>query len=1219
MLNQSALIKIFDVNPLPSLLLLPGDQNFTIIEANAAYLKINGGKKDDLIGRNIFEVFDHTEDSYTRVISDMQNHLSKVSHSGKAHKMALSGHVLKGQNDPREHYWEAEDVPVLSDTGKTEYILHTLTDITAQKTYEYLFENNPSSMLVWDFETGRIVDSNAEAELKYGYTKDEFLTLHIRQIRPKEDIKLIDKATKNEEAYGLVHKRLWRHKKKNGEIMFMEVNARLIDYNGRRASINQSIDVTEKVKAEKELKDSQDRYRLLFYYSPLPIWTYDFNTYQILDVNEMAIAHYGYSRAEFLSMTIHDYRPEEDILTVTDKVKEVRDKYGVHHFGIFNHIKKDGTLIKAAVSGFQLTYQDKDCMLVVCNDVTEREAALEKLKENEIKLLTAQKIARLGYLDLNIDQQSLYWSDEVYNIWGVSKNSFKVSFDSFFETIHPDDKLNFSKAQELAFAGNGILDYGYRIVLPDGNVKWVHELGRIIKDINGTPIAFQGTVQDITSQKLLSLSLEESNKRFNYVTKATSDAIWDWDLISGNLYWGDGFQSIFGHNPAELYTDIRSWTVHLYPKDTNRVIKDMYAVINSTQSNWTNEYRFMKANGTYAYVADKGLVIRDETGKAIRIVGAMQDITRRKEEERHLKLLESVITHTNDAVLITEAEPFDEPGPKILYVNEAFTRMTGYPADEVIGKTPRILQGPNSNKEELKRLSAAIRNWQPCEITIINYKKNGEEFWIEFSVSPVADETGLYTHWIAIERDVTEKIKTEQTLKDAYKERNTILESIGDAFFAVDHNWVVTYWNNHAEKILLVAKPDIIGRNLWDVFPDRVDSLSYKNYHRAVENNQVIHFENYYESSNEWLEISAFPSGSGLSVYFKDIGDRKLVEQKINSERNLLRTLIDNLPHTVYFKDEFARKLISNKIDYEFLGVKSEDEVLGKTDLEVLPHDIASVAYDQDMEILNTGKLLINYEQYFTLDDDKPLWLSTTKLPLYNEKSEIIGLLGIGRDITERKIAEEKLKALNKELEKRIQELKQSEKKYSDLFHLNPQPMWVFDFHTLQFQDVNIAAINHYGYSRDEFLSMSIKNIIPADDWKIFEKNIKRLQNEERAFLNESHRHKKKNNEIIQVEVRGNVIIFKDKKSHIVVSNDITDRSNHINKIEEQNKLFREISWMQSHVIRAPLARTMGLIDLLKNHDMPPSDKDEALKHLLTSTNELDDLIKDISYKINNT
>ena len=105
------------------------------------------------------------------------------------------------------------------------------------------------------------------------------------------------------------------------------------------------------------------------------------------------------------------------------------------------------------------------------------------------------------------------------------------------------------------------------------------------------------------------------------------------------------------------------------------------------------------------------------------MIGAMHDITERKNQERHLKLLESAINNSTDAIIITEAYPLDEPGPKIIYINDAFTRMTGYTTDEVIGKNPRMFQGDNSDMLVLKKLSNAIRNTQPCEVTVINYKK----------------------------------------------------------------------------------------------------------------------------------------------------------------------------------------------------------------------------------------------------------------------------------------------------------------------------------------------------------------------------------------------------------------------------------------------------------------------------------------------------------------
>ncbi len=122
-----------------------------------------------------------------------------------------------------------------------------------------------------------------------------------------------------------------------------------------------------------------------------------------------------------------------------------------------------------------------------------------------------------------------------------------------------------------------------------------------------------------------------------------------------------------------------------------------------------------------------------------------------------MRLLESVITNTSDSILITEAEPIDSPGPKIIYVNEAFEKMTGYSRDEVIGKSPRILQGLKTDRSVLDKLRGHLEKWEPVEVEVINYKKSGEEFWINMAIAPVADSKGWFTHWISIERDVTDR------------------------------------------------------------------------------------------------------------------------------------------------------------------------------------------------------------------------------------------------------------------------------------------------------------------------------------------------------------------------------------------------------------------------------------------------------------------------------
>ena len=164
----------------------------------------------------------------------------------------------------------------------------------------------------------------------------------------------------------------------------------------------------------------------------------------------------------------------------------------------------------------------------------------------------------------------------------------------------------------------------------------------------------------------------------------------------------------------------------------------------------------------YAEIASHDIVLG---GIQSRLVAAY-DVTERTKVEGHLRLLESVITNANDAVLVTEARSLDDSGPRIIYVNEAFTTMTGYSISEVLGKTPRILQGPKTDPGGLRRIREAVELQETVEVEIINYKKNGEEYWVNFTIVPVEDKHGKVTHFVAIQRDVTARRRHEQMTRE---------------------------------------------------------------------------------------------------------------------------------------------------------------------------------------------------------------------------------------------------------------------------------------------------------------------------------------------------------------------------------------------------------------------------------------------------------------------
>jgi PAS domain S-box-containing protein len=201
------------------------------------------------------------------------------------------------------------------------------------------------------------------------------------------------------------------------------------------------------------------------------------------------------------------------------------------------------------------------------------------------------------------------------------------------------------------------------------------------------------------------------------------------------------------------------------------------------------------------------------------------------------------------------------------------------------------------------------------------------------------------------------------------------------------------------------------------------------------------------------------------------------------------------------------------------------------------------------------------------------------------------------------------------ERKKKSIELEDSERRYSDLFQLSPQPMWVYDRFTLQFLNVNTAAIRQYGYSYEEFLSMTIREIRPAEDQPKLEEALQAAHLASDIHYSGVFRHMKKNGEVFLAEIQSNSIHSNEDSARVVLVNDITERLNYIKAIEKRNTKLQEIAWMQSHVFRAPVARLMSLIDLVQNYKNSETEQTELLDRMLTSAQELDNIIRDIAGK----
>lgn len=282
--------------------------------------------------------------------------------------------------------------------------------------------------------------------------------------------------------------------------------------------------------------------------------------------------------------------------------------------------------------------------------------------------------------------------------------------------------------------------------------------------------------------------LEVSNERYDIVSKATSDTIWDWDITTGKFIWNKGIDGIFGYKKDKVEDNLQWWFDKIHPEDSLKMSVKLYSFIAEKSDKWQDEYRFRCADGSYKYVFNRGFLVKDDKNNVVRMIGAIQDVTKQKVEEQRLKLLETVITQTKDAVIISETNDNENEIPKILFVNQAFTNMTGFSSDEVIGKLPTVFIGKNSVRTDIKKLSEAFKKKDEFTFETLNNKKSGEEYWVNFTMIPITDSNHQHSHWISILRDISVEKQRQEEREQLISELTQNNKDLKQFSYITSHN-----------------------------------------------------------------------------------------------------------------------------------------------------------------------------------------------------------------------------------------------------------------------------------------------------------------------------------------------------------------------------------------------------------------------------------------------
>jgi len=274
------------------------------------------------------------------------------------------------------------------------------------------------------------------------------------------------------------------------------------------------------------------------------------------------------------------------------------------------------------------------------SEIAERKRTEEKLRESEehFRLITENVAELIAVLDL--EGRRLYNSPSYKALLG---DPATLEGTVSFNDIHPDDRERIKKIfDETIRTGAGQIAE-YRFLLKNGSIRYMESQGSVIRDGEGKPAKVVVVSRDVTRRTRMEKMLRENESRFRLFVQATNDAVWDWDLLTNLFWWNEGVTTLFGYDREEVGPDATWWTEHIHPEDQECVVSGIYKQIDGEGKSWSDEYRFRRKDGSYAYILDRGSIIRDEDGKPLRVIGAKMDVSERKKAQEEItKLNESL-------------------------------------------------------------------------------------------------------------------------------------------------------------------------------------------------------------------------------------------------------------------------------------------------------------------------------------------------------------------------------------------------------------------------------------------------------------------------------------------------------------------------------------------------------------------------------------------------
>ncbi|MEP6946139.1 MAG: PAS domain S-box protein [Acidobacteriota bacterium] len=734
----------------------------TLLEANRALLEFGPAKREDAIGRPFWEIFwfSHTPE----MVEVIRQGVADASR-GKYFNIDALINSASGN----AHFFRITFSPIKDADGNVIFILPMGTDITDQMAaadaigrQAALIELSQEPIFVWDLNDG-IVEWNQGAELLYGYSRSEAIgqisNELLRTDYPDVLTDFLERLRQQGQWFGEV-----TQVSKEGRTLKIETRQQLLESGGKLLVLETNRDITERRFASELLQ----RYRMLSERSRDAIWFLDSNG-RFMDVNQAAIENYGYTRDEFLSMSIADVRHPSTSVELQRQIHEANTD-GISFESV--HVRKDGTTFPVDVTANAADLDGKRMVMAIVRDISERKAVEIALIESEERSHLAQEAGRVGVWDWDASTGKTYWSRSMFLFYGEEPSDINPDEKYWIDHLHPADRerliLNLKQTRE---SDTEQFHDEFRIIRKDGSVGWIESTAKVVRDVTGEAVRMYGVNIEITERKDAQERVRLSENQLRLVTNAVPALISYVDNSERLRFANAKFTEWFGLPPEKI---VGKRVRDVFGQDAYRILKPRVAeALAGEKCTFETILSYKRAGERYvniSYMPDIGV-----DGTVHGYYAMTHDLTDLKRSQDLLRSSEERLGLMMEDLTDYAIFSMDRNGA-IDSWNMGAELIFGYSREEVMGLGCEVLFTPEDVDEGIHlREMASARETGRASDDRWHLRKGGTRFFASGVMIPVFVGKTL-TGYAKIASDLTERKRRAEELQRAHDELEVRVE-----------------------------------------------------------------------------------------------------------------------------------------------------------------------------------------------------------------------------------------------------------------------------------------------------------------------------------------------------------------------------------------------------------------------------------------------------------